>query len=418
MTLPIDEKIADIRASLAAETRLVLAAPPGAGKTTRLPIALLDEPWLAGRRILLLEPRRIAARLAAERMAATLGERLGDTVGLATRIERQVSRATRIEVVTDGLAARRLVADPELSGVGAVLFDEFHERSLPLDLALALALESQIALRPDLRLIIMSATLDTARIATRIKAPVIASEGRQFPVETIYLGRGPEPLEERMARAVRRALREHQGSALAFLPGQKEILRTAEQLAGVDALVAPLYGALPPAEQDAATAPAPPGRRKVVLATDIAESSLTIPDVAIVVDSGLARIASFDPESGSRLSTERASRASVDQRRGRAGRTGPGVCYRLWDEAETRGLPAEPTPEILSADLSGLVLTLAEWGERDASRLAFVDPPPPGRLANAAALLRELGALDASGALTARGRDMARLPLDPSLAAM
>lgn len=417
--LSIEAAIGQIRTALSSGTRLVLAAPPGAGKTTRLPLALLEEPWLAGKRILLLEPRRLAARLAAERMAATLGERVGETVGLATRVERKVSPATRIEVVTDGLAARRLIADPELTGIGAVLLDEFHERSLALDLALALSAEAQAELRPDLRLLVMSATLDTARIARRIGAPVIISEGRQYPVETIYLGRSAgEALDERMARAIRRALREQRGSILAFLPGQAEIRRVAERLTGIDAEIAPLYGALPPSEQDRATAPAPPGARKVVLATDIAESSLTIPDVTTVIDAGLARVAAYDPDGGSRLSTERASRASVDQRRGRAARTGPGVCYRLWDEEETRGIPAEPTPEILTADLCGLVLALAEWGERDPGRLAFMDPPPAGRLAAAKAKLCELGALDDAGAITERGRDMARLPLDPALAAI
>ncbi|MEQ1930611.1 MAG: ATP-dependent helicase HrpB, partial [Parvularculaceae bacterium] len=416
--LPIERKIPEIRAALAQLSRLVLAAPPGAGKTTRLPLALIDERWLGGARILLLEPRRIAARLAAERMASTLGEKVGETIGLSTRIDRRVSAATRIEVVTDGLTARRIIADPELHGVGAVLFDEFHERSLALDLGLALALDIQGALRPDLRLIVMSATLDTARIAARIAAPEITSDGRIHPVETVYLGRASDRVEEQIARAVRRALREREGSVLAFLPGQAEILRTVERLGDIDAMLAPLYGALSPAEQDAAVAPAPIGRRKVVLATDIAESSLTIPGVSIVIDAGLARVAYHDPEGGSRLTTERASRASVDQRRGRAGRIGPGVCYRLWDEAETRGLAAEPTPEILSADLSGFALTLAEWGVRDAARLTFIDPPPAGRLAAATAHLQELGALDASGSLTARGRDIARLPLAPQIATM
>jgi ATP-dependent helicase HrpB len=416
--LPIEEKLAEIRESLARGPRLVLAAPPGAGKTTRLPLALLGESWLAGKRLLILEPRRIAARLAASRMAATLGESVGETVGLSTRIERKVSARTRIEVITDGLAARRLIADPELAGVGAILFDEFHERSLALDLALALALEAQSALRPDLRLVIMSATLDTARLAARLDAPAIASEGRQFPIETIYAGRGSGPIDEHMARIIRRALREQQGSVLAFLPGQAEILRTAERLADCGARVVPLYGALSPAEQDAAVAPAAEGERKAVLATDIAESALTIQGVSTVIDSGLARIAAFDPDSGTRLSTERASRASVDQRRGRAGRTGPGVCYRLWDEEETRGLPAERTPEILQADLSGLILSLADWGERDPGRLIFLDPPPAGRLAAAASQLRQLGALAEDGSVTARGREMARLPLDPPLAAM
>lgn len=419
--LPIDEVLPRLRAALAEKTRLVLAAPPGAGKTTRVPIALLDEGWLAGRRILMLEPRRIAARMAAERMAATLGEKVGATIGLSTRVDRRVSATTRIEVVTDGLFTRRILGDPDLPGVGAVLFDEFHERSLAADLGLALARDVQGALRDDLRLVLMSATLDVARMAAAFDAGVVESAGRSFPVETIYLGRSADPVEDQAARAVRRALAAHDGSLLVFLPGMREILRTAERLADLppDILVAPLYGALPPADQDRAVAPAPAGKRKIVIATDIAESSLTIEGVAIVIDAGLARVADYDPDGvGATLVTRRASRASVDQRRGRAGRLGPGVCYRLWDEEGTRGLPAEPVPEILAANLDGLVLALAEWGETDASRLAFIDPPPPGRLVAARAALAALGALDAEGNLTPRGRDMAALPMAPRLAAM
>lgn len=420
-TLPIDDVLPAARAALEEGRRLVVAAPPGAGKTTRLPLALLDEPWFAGRRMLLLEPRRLAARMAAERMASSLGERVGERVGLVTRVDRKVSDSTRIEVITDGLFSRRIGADPALSGVGLVLFDEFHERSLAVDLGLALALDAQGALRPDLRLVVMSATLDTARVASVLDAPVVESEGRAFPVETVYLGRSDGPVDEQVARAVRRALRERDGSVLAFLPGRGEILRAAERLADLpaDVIVAPLYGALSPAEQDAAVRPAPAGARKVVLATDIAESALTIEGVNVVVDAGLARVAEHDADTGSvRLVTRRAARANVDQRRGRAGRTGPGVCYRLWDEEATRGLPAAPTPEILSGDLSGLVLALADWGERDPARLVWVDPPPPGRIAAARAELAELGALDSDGALSERGRAMARLPLEPRLAAM
>lgn len=419
--LPIDATVPAIRAALSGGPRLVVAAPPGAGKTTRLPLALLDEAWMAGGRMLLLEPRRLAARMAAERMAGLLGERVGERVGLVTRIDRKLSERTRIEVLTDGLFSRRIVADPALSGVALVLFDEFHERSLSLDLGLALALDAQAALRPDLKLVVMSATLDTARVAAALGAPVIESEGRAFPVETVYLGRGDGPVEEGLARGVRRALRENQGSVLAFLPGRGEILRAAERLSDLpgDVIVAPLFGALSPAEQDAAVRPAPAGARKVVLATDIAESALTIEGVNVVVDAGLARVAEYDAETGSaQLVTRRAARANVDQRRGRAGRTAPGVCYRLWDEEATRGLAAAPTPEILNGDLSGLVLTLAEWGERDASRLVWIDAPPAGRLVAAHAELAELGALDSSGALTERGRAMARLPLEPRLAAM
>lgn len=419
--LPIDDVMPAILASLAASNRLVLAAPPGAGKTTRTPLAMLDQDWLGDRRILLLEPRRIAARMAADRMAATLGERTGGTVGLSTRVDRRVSDRTRVEVITDGLFTRRILSDPELTGVGAVLFDEFHERSLNLDLGLALALDVQGALRPDLRIILMSATLDTARVRAALSAPVVESDGRAHPVETIYLGKSAERLEDQAARAVRRALREQSGSILVFLPGMGEIRRTAERLGdlprGVG--VAPLYGALSPAEQDRAVAPAPPGARKVVLSTDIAESSLTIEGVTTVIDCGLARIAEFDPAGGgSVLVTRRAARANVDQRRGRAGRAAPGFCYRLWDEEGTRGLPAEPVPEILASNLSGFLLALAEWGVRDAARLAFINPPPAGRLAAAREELQSLGAIDADGALTAHGREIARLPLEPRLAAM
>ena len=419
--LPIDEALPRIRASLTDATRLVLAAPPGAGKTTRAPLALLEEPWLGGQRIVMLEPRRIAARMAAERMASLLGDEVGGVIGLSTRIDRRVSAKTRIEVVTDGLFTRRMLNEPDLPGIGAVLFDEFHERSLAADLGLALARDAQGALRNDLRLVLMSATLDVARIAASCDARVVESEGRAFPVDTVYVGKLAASVEDQAERAVRRALREQDGSVLVFLPGMKEILRTAEKLIDLpsDVIVAPLYGALSPTEQDRAVAPAPPGKRKVVIATDIAESSLTIEGIGAVVDAGLARVADYDVEGGgATLVTRRASRASVDQRRGRAGRQGPGVCYRLWDEAGTRGLSAEPTPEILTANLESLVLALAEWGETDAARLPWIDAPPPGRVAAARASLVALGAIDNKGALTARGRDMALLPMEPRLSAM
>lgn len=419
--LPIDEAMPAIRAALDAGARLVLAAPPGAGKTTRVPLELVAERWLDGKRILILEPRRIAARMAAERMAARLGERLGVTVGLSTRIDRKISSRTRIEVITDGLFTRRILSDPELSGVGAVLFDEFHERSLNVDLGLALALDAQAGLRPDLRLVVMSATLDTTRIAAAIDAPVIESAGRMFPVETVYLGKSDERVEDATARAVRRALRECAGSILVFLPGMGEIRRTAERLEDLpgDVSVVPLYGALSPAEQDRAVAPAPAGFRKVVLATDIAESSLTIEGVDVVIDAGLARVPDYDAASGGvRLITRRASRANVDQRRGRAGRLRPGVCYRLWDAEATKGLTAEPQPEILNSNLAGLILALGEWGERDATRLTWIDPPPTGRLSAARRELEEIGAIDKDGRLTPRGRTIAQLPLEPRLAAM
>lgn len=425
-TLPIDEVMPGILRQLAEGTRLVLAAPPGAGKTTRVPLALaglLAEPGVIEGRILMLEPRRVAARMAAERMAATLGQRLGQTIGLTTRVDRKVSAETRIEVITDGLFTRRILADQELSGIGAVLFDEFHERRLNADLGLALALETQAVLREDLRVVIMSATLDTEAVAQAISAPVIESKGRMYPVETRYLGRSDEWIEARMPKVIRQALREEEGSVLAFLPGAREINRTAEALKsaglGPDVIIAPLYGAMSPSEQDAAVSPAPAGKRKIVLATDIAESALTIEGVRIVIDSGLSRVAEEDAGGiGSRLTTVRASRASVDQRRGRAGRTAPGVSYRLWDEAATRGLMAAPTPEILVSDLSGLALTLAEWGTQDAASLTWMDAPPAGKLKAARAQLAALGALDGEGQLTARGREMARMPLPPRLAAL
>ena len=420
--LPIDEVIPEIRAAFAGASRLVLAAPPGAGKTTRTPLELMDARWLAGRRILLLEPRRIAARMAAERMAASIGEKVGGRIGLTTRVDRRTSATTRIEVITDGLFTRRILADPALDGVGAVFFDEFHERSLNLDLGLALARDAQQALRDDLRLIVMSATLDVEKISGALDATVIASEGKAFPVETFYLGRTMTRIKDQTARAITKALTEQDGSVLVFLPGIGEIRRTAERIDGDlpgDVVVAPLYGALSPPEQDMAVSPAPIGKRKIVLASDIAESALTIEGVSTVIDAGLARLPVYDRTTGgSFLETRRASRASADQRRGRAGRLGPGACYRLWDEEGNRGLAAAPTPEILNASLSGLVLALAEWGEKDWRRLSWIDPPPARRMEFALGELQTLGALDDSAALTVKGRAMAALPLEPRLAAM
>lgn len=426
LPLPIDDALPGLTAALRARSAAVLVAPPGAGKTTRVPLALLDEPWVEGRKILVLEPRRIAARAAAERMAATLGESAGQTVGYRARFGSKVGRATRIEVITEGIFTRMMLDDPELSGVAAVLFDEFHERSLDADLGLALALDAQGALREDLRLLVMSATLDGARVARLLgaDAPVIESLGRAFPVETRYLGRDPRaPIDRQMAEAVQRALASEAGSILAFLPGAGEIRRTERLLReairdpAVD--IAPLYGALDPREQDLAIAPSPGGRRKVVLATSIAETSLTIEGVRVVIDSGLARVPRFEPGVGlTRLETVRVSRAAADQRRGRAGRTAPGVCLRLWNEPETASLPAFAAPEILAADLSRLVLDLAVWGVRELGALAFLDPPPDGAWREAQALLRTLGALDSNGQASERGRAMARLPLEPRLARM
>jgi ATP-dependent helicase HrpB len=419
--LPIRAVLPELLAALATGPNAVLVAPPGAGKTTAVPLALLEAEWLTGQKLILLSPRRLAARAVAHRMADLLGERVGDTVGYRVRFETRVSARTRIEVVTEGVFTRLLLDQPELPGIGAVLFDEYHERSLDADLGLALALDVQAALRPDLRLLPMSATLDGAAVARLLgAAPVIESAGRMYPVETVHAGRRPdEPVEPQVARLVKRALAEQPGSALVFLPGQAEIARVAAMLADCGAQVHPLHGGLELKDQQAAIAPAPAGGRKVVLATSIAETSLTIEGVRIVVDSGLARRPRFEPGLGlSRLVTERVSQAAAEQRRGRAGRLEPGACYRLWDAAETRGLPAFDPPEILNADLAPLVLDLAEWGVADPASLRWLDPPPPGAWGAAQALLTDLDALDADGRITPEGRALARLPLHPRLAHM
>jgi ATP-dependent helicase HrpB len=424
-SLPIDTVLDELARTLAGNNAAVVVAPPGAGKTTRVPLALLGEPWAKNRKIIVLEPRRIAARASAERMAHNIGERVGETVGYRVRFGSKVSRATRIEVVTEGIFSRQILDVPELPDVAAVLFDEFHERSLDADLGLALARDAQAGLREDLRILVMSATLDGARVAKLLgDAPVIASEGRAFPVETRYLGRKADaPLERQMADAIAMALRADPGSVLAFLPGAAEIRRTqnflSERVHDASVEVVPLFGALDAAVQDRAIAPAPKGRRKVVLATSIAETSLTIEGVRIVVDSGVARVPRYEPDIGlTRLETVRASRAAVDQRRGRAGRTEPGVCYRLWDEPQTASLAAYTQPEILSADLSSLVLDLAQWGVSDPASLAFLDAPPAPALKEARTLLRELGALDADGRITEEGKSLRALALPPRLARM
>ena len=423
--LPIDDILPELDAALAASPNLVLVAPPGAGKTTRVPLALLDASWRGNGKLILLEPRRLAARAAAQRLAATLKENIGETVGLRMRLETKVSAKTRIEVVTEGVFARMILDDPELSGVAAVLFDEFHERSLDADLGLALALDAQGGLREDLRLLAMSATLDGARVASLMRdAPVIASEGRAFPVETRHIGRDPAlRLEDDVTRAVMRALREEEGSILVFLPGQAEIRRVATLIEerGLPANVelCPLYGALDRAEQDRAIAKPQAGKRKIVLATSIAETSLTIEGVRVVIDSGLSRVPRFEPGLGlARLETIRASRANIEQRRGRAGRVEPGVCYRLWEEAATGALPAFAEPEILAADLSGLALDLAHWGVSDPTTLAFLDPPPAAAWAEALSLCKALGALGDDGRLTEKGAAMRSLPVAPRLASM
>ncbi|HEX2203448.1 MAG TPA: ATP-dependent helicase HrpB [Longimicrobium sp.] len=423
--LPIDDVLPALRTALAGATGGVLQAPPGAGKTTRVPLALLGEPWLAGQRVVMLEPRRLAARAAAHRMARTLGEGVGATVGYRIRMETRIGPKTRVEVVTEGVLTRMLQADPALEGVGLVIFDEFHERSLHADLGLALALQSRALLREDLRLLVMSATLDGASVAALLGgAPVVTSEGRAHPVETRWLPRRAEGhLEPRVARVALDALEREEGDLLVFLPGAGEIRRVEENLraAGLppSVRVMPLYGNLPQPAQDEAIRPSPPGTRKIVLATSIAETSLTIEGVRVVVDSGLSRVPRFSPRTGmTRLETVRVSRASADQRRGRAGRLGPGVCYRLWTEAEEASLAPMGKPEILEADLAPLALELAAWGVADPAGLQWLDPPPPAAFAQARELLRELGALDDAGAATAHGRRMAALPLHPRLAHM
>ncbi len=425
MTLPIEAILPALLETLAQRSEAVLAAPPGAGKTTRLPLALLAAPFMAGRKMILLSPRRIAARAAAQRMAALLGESVGDTVGYRVRLEQRVSGKTRIEVVTEGVFTRMIQSDPALEGVGAVLLDEFHERSLEADLALALARDAQQGLRPDLRLLVMSATLDTSRIAAALgDAPIVVAEGRAFPLQFRYVARAPNArLEADVARVVRQALREEAGSALVFLPGAGEIERTAALLreSGLPDQVdlRPLYGALSPDAQDAALAPAPPGRRKVVLATSIAETSLTIEGVRIVIDCGLSRRARHEPDLGlTHLETVRASQAAITQRAGRAGRLEPGIVYRLWDEGETRAFPAYDRPEILDADLSGLALDLAAWGVVDPMQLVWLDAPPAPAWREARMLLLRIGALDEAMRLNPHGRALAAYPLAPRLAHM
>lgn len=421
-TLPIHSVLPDLLSALKESANAVLVAPPGAGKTTAVAPALLTQAWCSGE-ILLLSPRRLAARAAAERMAELAGENTGETIGYATRLDSRRSGRTRILVLTEGIFLSRIQADPELSGVSGILFDEVHERGLDSDFGLALALDAQAALRPDLRLLAMSATLDGVRFAKLMGgAPIIESEGRSHPIELRHVGRSAEKrIENEMAAAVRRALAETEGSLLAFLPGVAEIERTAERLTGLSADVAlhRLHGSLDPREQRAAIAPAPAGRRKVVLATSIAETSLTLDGVRVVVDSGLARRPRYDRSAGlTRLVTERASQASVTQRAGRSGRQGPGTVYRLWEEAATASLPRFDPPEILEADLSALLLDCAIWGVSDPQDLRWVNPPPAAALQEARRRLLALGALDESGRPTAHGRAIAALPLPPRLAHM
>ncbi|MFN8718025.1 MAG: ATP-dependent helicase HrpB [Gemmatimonas sp.] len=427
--LPIEEALPALRAALAARSVAVLEAPPGAGKTTRVPLALIGEPWLGGQRLVMLEPRRLAARAAAHYMARLLGESVGGTVGYRVRGETRVSVRTRIEVVTEGVLARLLSADATLDGYGAVLFDEFHERSLQGDLGLALVLETQQQLRDDLRVLVMSATLDGDAVAALLadaqgSAPVVRSAGRMYPITTHYRPpRSDERLDAATSRVVREALADSEGDVLVFLPGMGEQRRVAERLEGDTAMAAArvrvhvLHGSMPLTEQDAALAPAPPGARKVVLSTSVAETSLTVEGVRVVVDAGLSRVPRFDATAGlTRLHTVRVSRASADQRRGRAGRVAPGVCYRLWDIHEEHGFLASSRAEIIDADLSSLALELADAGLADPSLLRWLDAPRPGPFVQARTLLAQLGALDPAGRITAHGKRMAALPLQPRLA--
>ena len=422
MRLPIDAVLPDLLAALRGHRRALLVAPPGAGKTTKVAPALLNELWCTGE-ILLLVPRRLAARAAAEFMASQLGEKPGQTIGYATRLDSKVGKTTRIVAMTHGVFLSRIQADPELAGVSAVLFDEVHERSLDNDLALALALDAAGVLREDLRIVAMSATLDIDRFQRLLSdPPTIVSEGKSFPLDVRYVGRDAAArIEPQMASAIRVALADYEGSLLAFLPGVAEIERTAEALGNIapDIELHRLHGGIEPSAQRRALAAPSTGKRKLVLATSIAETSVTVEDVRIVVDSGLARRPRYDRGAGlTRLVTERASRAAVTQRAGRAARQAPGTAIRLWEEAATASMPAHDPPEILEADLSSLLLACLLWGEPDSSRLPFLDPPPAPALDEARKRLRTLGALDEDGRVTEHGRAIAALPLEPRLAHM
>jgi len=424
-SLPVDAILGDLQKALTENACAVLQAPPGAGKTTGVPLYLLNAPWLAGRKIVMLAPRRLAARAAAGRMADLLQEKVGQTVGYRVRMDSRISAATRIEVVTEGVLTRMLQSDPSLEGIGLVIFDEFHERSLDADLGLALCLDMQGVLNKKLRLLIMSATIETSPVAALMgDAPVITCAGRSFPVETRYVGRHTPVFDgDAIGAAVLSAARSESGSILVFLPGAAEIRQVAQLLEkaglGPTWIIAPLFGNLPRSAQDRAIEPAADGKHKIVLATSIAETSLTIEGIRVVVDSGLQRVPRFDVRSGlTRLVTLPVSRASSDQRRGRAGRIGPGICLRLWSHRVHHTLPAAHRPEILEADLAGLALELAIWGVDDPGRLRWLDPPSPGAFDSACRLLRSLGALDVDGRITDHGSRMAALPLHPRLAHM
>ena len=421
MIFPVDDIIPDLKAALSSRPSAILVAEPGAGKTTRVPLALLGEPWLAGKKIVMLEPRRLAARAAASRMAQTLNEKLGETVGYTVRLERKVLPATRIEVVTEGILLRRLQQDPELPDIGLVIFDEFHERNLDGDLSLALCLDVQRGLRDDLKFLIMSATLDTEKLSRFLdNAPVLNAKGRMFPVVTKHLEKTTrQTVVADSVKAIHLGLRDVKGSLLVFLPGEGEIRRVEQALIGnvpsnVD--VRPLYGAMTLTDQDAAIKPSEAGRRKIVLATTIAETSLTIDGVEAVIDTGFKRSPRFDPASGmTALETLRVSQASAEQRKGRAGRLGPGVCYRLWPESEMRALSVHDDPEIRIADLTPLVLELAAWGTSD---VPWLEAPPAAAFAQAQDVLKQLGAIDSEGKITTHGKAMAKLPLHPRLSHM
>ncbi|RAV20650.1 ATP-dependent helicase HrpB [Paenibacillus contaminans] len=423
--LPIEPVLPELLHTMRTRSNAVLIAPPGAGKTTRVPLALLDEPWTLGRKIVMLEPRRLAARSAARFMASSLGEEVGETVGYRVRMDTRISSRTRIEVVTEGVLTRLLQEDMSLDGTAVVIFDEFHERSLQADLGLSLCLQSQAVFREDLKLLVMSATLDAEPVAGILgDAPIVLSEGKSYPVETRYLNRSVEGrLEPAVVRAVLEAQRSEQGDMLVFLPGTGEIRRVEAQLAehslGKDVSVMPLYGNLPQAAQDLAIAPCREGQRKIVLSTSIAETSLTVDGVRIVIDSGYSRVPKFSPKTGmTRLETVPVSIASADQRRGRAGRQMPGVCYRLWTERDEGKLAFRSVPEIIEADLAPLVLELAAWGAADPMELQWLDPPPAAAYAQARQLLRQLGALQENGTITQHGRRMAAIGTHPRLAHM
>ncbi|USG64342.1 ATP-dependent helicase HrpB [Brevibacillus ruminantium] len=425
-TLPIDAILPDLCKELREQTSAVLVAAPGAGKTTRVPLAFLEEPWIKGRRILMLEPRRLAARMAARYMAASLGEQVGETVGYRVRLDTRVGPKTRIEVITEGILTRMLQTDPALEDVGLVIFDEFHERSLQADLGLALCLQARELLREDLRILVMSATLEAEPVAALLQnAPIVKSEGRTFPVDTHYLSRRSEvAVEQQVVATIQKALQQDGGDILAFLPGAGEIRRVEARLIEMDMgqkpiRIAPLYGNLSSQEQDRAVAPCQPGERKVVLATSIAETSLTVEGVTIVIDSGWMRVPRFSPRTGlTRLETVRVAKASADQRRGRAGRLAPGVCYRLWTKEEEQQMEASRRPEIRDTDLAALALELAVWGVTDPAELSWLDPLPAAAFSQARGLLVWLGALDQQGQVTAHGKRMAETGLSPRLAHM